>query len=85
MEVVLVLFKSDLPKDKVIKNFEERADLYRTVPGLVEKYHIHDESNRQSFQKNLIYSSSLLSAEWIVERPILMKGLVMREIMKHLH
>jgi hypothetical protein len=30
---------------------------------------IHDESNRQSFQKNLVYSSSLLSAEWIVERP----------------
>lgn len=44
MEVVLILFKSDLPKDKVIKNFEERADLYRTVPGLVQKYYIHDEA-----------------------------------------
>jgi heme-degrading monooxygenase HmoA len=44
MEVVLILFKSDLPKDKVIKNFESRADLYRAVPGLVQKYYVHDES-----------------------------------------
>jgi heme-degrading monooxygenase HmoA len=43
MEVVLILFKSDLPKDKVIKNFEARADLYRAVPGLLQKYYIHDE------------------------------------------
>jgi len=44
MEVVLILFKSNLPKDKVIKNFEARADLYRAVPGLVQKYYIHDDS-----------------------------------------
>jgi hypothetical protein len=44
MEVVLILFKSDLPKNEVIKNFEVRADLYRAVPGLVQKYYVHDEA-----------------------------------------
>jgi len=30
---------------------------------------IHDVTNEQSFQKNIFYDSSMLSAEWIVERP----------------
>jgi hypothetical protein len=30
---------------------------------------IHDVTNEQSFQKNVSYPSSMLSAEWIVERP----------------
>jgi hypothetical protein len=30
---------------------------------------IHDVTNERSFQKNVIYDSSMLSAEWIVERP----------------
>ena len=30
---------------------------------------IHDITNGQSFQKNVVYVSSMLSAEWIVERP----------------
>ena len=30
---------------------------------------IHDVTNVQSFQKNVFYDSSMLSAEWIVERP----------------
>ena len=44
MEVVFILFKSTLPKDQVIKNFEARADLYRAVPGLVQKYYVHDDA-----------------------------------------
>jgi hypothetical protein len=32
---------------------------------------IHDVTNGQSFQKNVFYDSSMLSAEWIVERPTL--------------
>lgn len=44
MEVVFILFKSNLPKEKVIKNFEARADLYRVVPGLVQKYYVHDDA-----------------------------------------
>jgi hypothetical protein len=30
---------------------------------------IHDATNGQSFQRNVTYDSSMLSAEWIVERP----------------
>ncbi|MGA3192116.1 MAG: G1 family glutamic endopeptidase [Candidatus Bathyarchaeia archaeon] len=30
---------------------------------------IHDVTNEQSFQKNVLYPSSMLSAEWVVERP----------------
>lgn len=30
---------------------------------------IYDVTNGQSFQKSLVYDSSMLSAEWIVERP----------------
>jgi hypothetical protein len=30
---------------------------------------IHDVTDGQSFQKSLIYASSMLSAEWILERP----------------
>jgi len=30
---------------------------------------IHDATDGQSFQKNLVYDSSMLSAEWIIERP----------------
>ncbi|MDH7508692.1 MAG: YdhR family protein [Methanomassiliicoccales archaeon] len=43
MEVVFILFKSNLPKEDVISNFKARADLYRSVPGLVQKYYIHDD------------------------------------------
>jgi len=32
---------------------------------------IHDLTNEQSFPKNVSYLSSMLSAEWIVERPII--------------
>jgi len=32
---------------------------------------INDATNKQSFQGNFSYSSSMLSAEWIVERPII--------------
>jgi hypothetical protein len=30
---------------------------------------IHDVTNEESFQKNVLYPSSMLSAEWVVERP----------------
>ena len=44
-EVFLTLFKSGLPKDEVLKKFEERANKYREVNGLLQKYYIHDESS----------------------------------------
>jgi heme-degrading monooxygenase HmoA len=45
MEILLVLFKSGLPKEVVLKKFEERADKYREVRGLLQKYYVHDESS----------------------------------------
>jgi putative monooxygenase ydhR len=40
MIVSLVRFKSKLSDDAVQATFEERADRYRTVPGLVEKIYL---------------------------------------------
>jgi heme-degrading monooxygenase HmoA len=40
MLVSLVRFKSSLSDDEVQAKFEERADLYRSVPGLAEKIYI---------------------------------------------
>ena len=45
MEIFLTLFKSGLAKDEVLKKFEERADKYRAVKGLLQKYYVHDESS----------------------------------------
>jgi heme-degrading monooxygenase HmoA len=36
----LVRFRSDLIDDEVQRKFEERADRYREVPGLVEKIYL---------------------------------------------
>jgi heme-degrading monooxygenase HmoA len=38
--VSLVRFRSDLSDDEVQATFEERADRYRRVPGLVEKLYL---------------------------------------------
>ena len=40
MIVSLVRFKSGLSDDEVQARFEERATLYRSVPGLVEKIYV---------------------------------------------
>jgi heme-degrading monooxygenase HmoA len=40
MLVSLVRFKSGLSDDEVQAKFDERADLYRSVPGLVEKIYL---------------------------------------------
>ena len=40
MLVSIVRFRSKLPDDAVQAAFEERADRYRQVPGLVEKIYV---------------------------------------------
>ena len=45
MEIYFTLFKSGLPNEEVLKKFEERADKYREVKGLIQKYYVHDESS----------------------------------------
>jgi heme-degrading monooxygenase HmoA len=45
MELLLILFRSGLPQEEVVRNFKERANKYREVRGLVQKYYLHDESS----------------------------------------
>jgi heme-degrading monooxygenase HmoA len=45
MEILLVLFKSGLAEEEVVKKFNERAYKYRQVKGLEQKYYVHDESS----------------------------------------
>jgi hypothetical protein len=35
-----VKFESTLPEDEVLRRADERADAYRAVPGLVQKYYV---------------------------------------------
>ena len=52
MIVSLVRFKSKLSDDAVQATFEERADRYRTVPGLAEKIYLRF---RESAQFGAVY------------------------------
>jgi heme-degrading monooxygenase HmoA len=45
MEIFLILFKSGLSEEEVLRNFRERAHKYREVRGLLQKYYLHDESS----------------------------------------
>lgn len=47
MEILLVLFKSGLPKEEVLKKVEERADKYRGVKGLLQKLYVQYESTNE--------------------------------------
>ena len=42
--VVLVKFKTTLPIDEAMKIAEERADDFRALPGLIQKYYLHDKA-----------------------------------------
>lgn len=44
MEILLVLFKSGLPINEVQRLFNERAEQYRGVKGLLQKLWVHDKS-----------------------------------------
>lgn len=41
MIVQIVRYGSELSQDEVMKRFEDRADGYRSVPGLLQKYYVH--------------------------------------------
>jgi hypothetical protein len=40
--VLLVRFQSELPLDKVLEIAESRADEFRALSGLTQKYYVHD-------------------------------------------
>ncbi|MHA2379986.1 MAG: YdhR family protein [Candidatus Thorarchaeota archaeon] len=44
MRLLLFLFKPGLPFEEVMRTSEGRADSYREVPGLVQKYYVVDKS-----------------------------------------
>ena len=45
-EVLLVVtFKSSLPPDELEKRYQGRIPEYRKVPGLLQKYYLHDPSS----------------------------------------
>jgi heme-degrading monooxygenase HmoA len=43
VEIFLIYFKSGLNMEDVLKKFEERADKYRNVQGLLQKLYIREE------------------------------------------
>lgn len=40
--VLLVKFKSSLPREEAVRRYQERFPKYRKVPGLLQKYYLHD-------------------------------------------
>jgi hypothetical protein len=44
MEMLILLFKSGLPREEVEKASESRADRYRQVKGLVQKFYVQEEA-----------------------------------------
>jgi hypothetical protein len=44
MRLLIFLFKSGLPIEEIMKTSEDRADSYRKVSGLVQKYYVVDKS-----------------------------------------
>ena len=45
MLIQITRFKSRLPADEVRELFESRVPRYRQVPGLIQKYYLHYESD----------------------------------------
>jgi hypothetical protein len=45
MELLLLLFKSDLSHDEIEDRIDERAEQYRSVPGLIQKFYVRDEQS----------------------------------------
>ncbi|MHA2406704.1 MAG: YdhR family protein [Candidatus Hermodarchaeia archaeon] len=42
MELLIFLFKSGLEFDQIKETSEARAEQYRKVPGLIQKYYVQD-------------------------------------------
>ena len=43
MIVQTVKFESNLPEEEILRRADERADAYRAVPGLLQKYYVKYE------------------------------------------
>ncbi len=47
MNILIFLFKSGLPFEEIAKTSEEKADQYKKVPGLIQKYYVQDKSSER--------------------------------------
>jgi hypothetical protein len=45
MHMLLVKFHSELTHQDVVRNLEQRLDLFRAVPGLIQKYYAREASS----------------------------------------
>ena len=45
MEMLILLFKSGIPREEVTKVSESRAERYRKVKGLIQKFYVEDKAN----------------------------------------
>ncbi|WP_042662525.1 YdhR family protein [Haloferax sp. ATB1] len=45
MEIVFATFESELNHDAIEETMRQRAQKFREVPGLVQKYFVHDREN----------------------------------------
>lgn len=45
METVCITFESELSLDKIESRFRERAQQFRDMDGLLQKFYIHDEES----------------------------------------
>lgn len=46
MELLLFFFKSGLPAETVLDVVEDRAEQYRSVPGLIQKFYVRDDQSQ---------------------------------------
>lgn len=45
MEVVFATFESGLDRDEIVRTMRRRAERFRAVDGLVQKYFVHDREH----------------------------------------
>ncbi|MHA1960183.1 MAG: YdhR family protein [Candidatus Thorarchaeota archaeon] len=62
MELLIFLFKSGLSMDEMMKTSEGRAEQFREVPGLIQKYYVLDKESGQAGGVYVFESKEHLSA-----------------------
>jgi hypothetical protein len=64
MELLLFLFKSGLPDETVLDVVNSRAEQYRSVPGLIQKFYVHDTQSKHIGGVFVFDSKENLQAFW---------------------
>lgn len=48
MEIVFITFEPDLSLEEIEARFRERAQHFRDMDGLLQKFYVHDEASGQT-------------------------------------